>query len=205
MRSGPWPRCVSRANSQVDPCPAASLLSCFSCFRPSRRSPRRTPRAREVAVDLAAARLYRGRLCRRGRRRQGDQRRRICGDEGILRFGRSPARGAAAGAGAGPADRRAAKSLSAAIAAKAPPAEVDRMARGLAERADRRLSGAARAAERSRSWRAGPRSMPQNCASCHGATGDAKTPMATDDGSAARSPSPTAPGRRSAAPSPSTR
>lgn len=70
-----------------------------------------------------------------------------------------------------------AAALQAAVARKAPPPEIDRQARGLAAEliaaypvplAPRRLPDLAR----------GTALYAQNCASCHGAAGDAKTPLA---------------------------
>lgn len=73
--------------------------------------------------------------------------------------------------------RTGARSLSTAVAAKAPPREVDRMARGLAE-ALIAAYPVPLAPPSAPDLARGAALYAQNCASCHGIAGDAKTPAA---------------------------
>ena len=95
------------------------------------------------------------------------------------------------------------KSLSAAIAAKAPPREVDRMARGLAD-ALIAAYPVPLAPPSAPDLARGAALYAQNCASCHGITAMRRL-RSRRRWIRRRSPSPTALERRSGAPSPFTR
>ena len=105
----------------------------------------------------------------------------------------------------GPAWSPTARELEAAIARKAPPAEVDRRARALAGQLLAALSGAAGARRRARISRAAPRLYAENCAVLPRRRPAAPTRRWRAAWIRRRSPSPTGRGRASAACSPSIR
>ena len=101
----------------------------------------------------------------------------------MTRCANSPPRSRSGSARCRPSRERAglvaeARALEAAVARKAPPAEVDRLARALGRAAARRLSGAARARRGARSRRAARGSMPRIAPPATAPPARADTPMA---------------------------